>query len=49
MEVEFAQITTEVFLAYCCGFFFFLLVHYDSLLLTVKILGNRDSNILPVL
>ena len=23
MEVEFAQITTEVFLAYCCGFFFF--------------------------
>ena len=30
-------------------FFFFLLVHYDSLLLTVKILGNRDSNILPVL
>lgn len=50
MEVEFAQVSTEVFLIYCCFFvFFFLLAHYDSLLLTVKILGNRNSNILPVL
>lgn len=28
---------------------FFSLAHYDSLLLTVKILGNSDSNILPAL
>ena len=51
VEVEFAQVTTEVFLAYCWGFLFVclfvLLAHYDSLLLTVKILGNRDSSFLP--